>query len=159
MKPNPCLLLLVLLAVVPIACTQRVSYQLAPKFSKADSILCDRRGGGQLTFTIQRTQDLKELVFRVTKSNFADLDKSFTLASTDFDAATWQGLQDLFEGRTDLGGTISAETAPTGTWFDAHSIQGGVSLRIANPQVLELLSSQETRVNALLAKDAAPPAP
>jgi len=151
MKPSKFLYLTIMVAVLPIACTKSwvdraVVYQLGTTYSKADSIKCERMGGGQFTFTIQRSTDLSQLNISITKENYQDTSKTFTMVQSDLDPETWQTIQALFDGTSNLGGTIYQDSMPTGSWFYGYSILNAVSIQIANPQTLSQLASFEGKV-------------
>jgi hypothetical protein len=134
-----------------MACTQSrvdrtIVYQLGTTYSKADSIKGERLGGGQFTYIIQRSADQTQLNISITRETYQDLSKAFSMTQADLDPATWQTIQGLFDGTSNLGGVIYGESLPTGSWFYGYSMLNGVSIQIANAQTRSQLASFGNRV-------------
>jgi hypothetical protein len=128
-----------------------IEYSHATDYIAADTIVCQRIGGGQIDFTIQRSESptlAAQMTFHVSKLHYADTDSTFTLVQADFDAQTWQQLEGLFAGTVNIGGVVYQDEAATGTWFYAYVKVGDTSTRIADSTTLQILSALQKAVES-----------
>lgn len=153
-RPVP--LLPTALAVLCLGCSSNPSgakdYELPPTFLNAETLIGERTGGGAGYYTIQRAPDPTALTMTLQRFKGDPVRKTITAVQTELPDGTWPILQDLLDGRKDIGGRVSVSQGATGTFFAGYVQHGDQTVRIANAEALQVLSTLqkfiETRAGA-----------
>lgn len=115
----------------------------------SSKLLFKRDGGGNKVFYVNINSKSNQIVFDVTRLNFRDTTKSFSVSADDSLHELYGTLKNLFKGKLFVKGDFQQPKLPTGTWVHIFLLPGGKKkmLEITDTSLREKLMKLETIVN------------
>ncbi len=119
--------------------TKEIAYQLPPTFQPTHKIRYDVEGGGDLDFIVENDPD--SILVIVSRFKFQARNDSIMIGKPDIDRSDLEMLEALFNGTTNIGGTIYRHDLLTGTWTYLYIEADDTWLRVANEAIIGELHS------------------
>jgi hypothetical protein len=115
-----------------------------------DSLLFERKGGGNLVFVVYPTETRNTFRVVVSALSYRDTTISMILSKDSANATTFDALTRTLNGQNKIAGDFKQATKPTGTWAYLYMVKGSNRTEITNTKLRKVLLDLERVVRAKL---------
>jgi len=139
-------IILLLTTFLLIVCREKTT-QPAKQY---DSLLFERKGGGNLVFIVYPTKNKNTFRAVVTSLSYRDTTINMILSKDNANATTFDALTRTLNGQNEITGDFKQATRPTGTWAFLYMVKGSNRTEITNTKLRKVLLDLEQVVRAKL---------